>query len=174
MGLRAGPGPTGRPVKRQKTFAMEMPMVSDNSRDATRCAAVRAYANGRKDDWESGTSGTTTCRSPLAVFTINNTASTLGCDLTPFFIDRGAHPRLPLSPPRDDRTAGESPARYAQRIMLRVRDMEATVRELLAAAQAERKAQLDAGRMDTVFKVGEPGRPGSAADQRAPRCSRHW
>ena len=29
------------------------------------------------------------------------------------------------------------------------------MRELLAAAQAERKAKLDAGRVDTVFKVGD-------------------
>ena len=33
--------------------------------------------------------------------------------------------------------------------------MEATVRELLAAAQADRKAKLDAGRVDTVFQVGD-------------------
>jgi hypothetical protein len=33
--------------------------------------------------------------------------------------------------------------------------VEAMVRELLAAAQAERKAQLDAGRVDTVFQVGD-------------------
>ncbi len=93
------------------------------------------------------------------MFAINNlnAASTLGgdSDLTPFFVDRGAHPRLPLSPPRDDRAAGESPAQYAQRI----RAMELTVRELLAAAQTERKAKLDrvAGRVNTVsrFKVGD-------------------
>jgi hypothetical protein len=36
-----------------------------------------------------------------------------------------------------------------------MRVMEMTVRELLAAAQAERKATLDAGRVDTVFKVGD-------------------
>ena len=29
------------------------------------------------------------------------------------------------------------------------------MRELLAAAQEERKAKLDAGSVDTVFKVGE-------------------
>ena len=69
---------------------------------------LRAYANGRKDDWDS--------HLPLAVFAINNAASTLGGDLTPFFVDRGAHPRLPLSPPREDRTADESPAHYAQRM----------------------------------------------------------
>ena len=33
--------------------------------------------------------------------------------------------------------------------------MERTVRELLAAAQQECKAKLDAGRVDTVFKVGD-------------------
>ncbi len=34
--------------------------------------------------------------------------------------------------------------------------MEVTVREqLLAAAQAEQKAKLDAGRVDTVFQVGD-------------------
>ncbi len=35
-----------------------------------------------------------------------------------------------------------------------MRELTLTVRELLAAAQAERKARLDAGRVDTVFKVG--------------------
>ena len=38
-----------------------------------------------------------------------------------------------------------------------MRAMDATVRELLAAAQAtrKRKAKLDAGRVDTVFKMGD-------------------
>ena len=88
---------------------------------------LRAYANGRKDDWDSHLT--------LAEFAINSTASTLGDDLTPVFIDRGAHPRLPLSPPRHDLAAGESPAHYTQR----KRAMEAT----LAAAQADMKAKLD-------------------------------
>ena len=66
---------------------------------------LRAYANGRKGDWDSHLT--------LAEFAINNAASALGDDLTPFFIDRGAHPRLPLSPPHDDRATGESPTQYA-------------------------------------------------------------
>ncbi len=33
--------------------------------------------------------------------------------------------------------------------------MEATVLELLVAVQAERKAKFDAGRVDTVYKVGD-------------------
>ena len=104
---------------------------------------LRAYANGCKGDWD--------IHLPLAEFAINNAASKLGDILTSLFIDRGAHPRLPLSPPHEDSTAGESPAHYAQRM----RAMEATMREpeLLAAAQAERKAKLDAGRVDSVFKV---------------------
>ena len=52
---------------------------------------LRAYANGRKDDWDG--------HLLLSVFVINNAASTLGGDLTPFFVDRGAHPRLPLGFP---------------------------------------------------------------------------
>ncbi len=82
-------------------------------------------------------------------------------------VDRGAHPRLPLSPPRrgDDLAAGEPEtpaAHYAQRM----RAMEVTqavrpgARELLVAAhwQAERnqaQPELDVGRVDTVFKVGD-------------------
>ena len=54
---------------------------------------LRAYANGRKDDWDSH----------LTLFAINNTASTLGDDSMPFCMDRGAHPRLPLSPPASRR-----------------------------------------------------------------------
>ena len=106
---------------------------------------LRAYANALNDDWDSHLT--------LAEFAINNAASALGDDLTPFFIDRGAHPRLPLSPPpaHDDRATGESPTQYAQRM----RAMESTARELLAAAQVERKAKLDTGRVDTVFQVGD-------------------
>jgi hypothetical protein len=36
-----------------------------------------------------------------------------------------------------------------------VRELELQVRELLAAAQQERKAKLDAGQVDTVVKVGD-------------------
>ena len=36
-----------------------------------------------------------------------------------------------------------------------MRKVEATIRELLAAAQAEQKAKLDAGLFVTVFTVGD-------------------
>ena len=39
--------------------------------------------------------------------------------------------------------------------VLRMREVEATVRELLVAAQAKQKAKLDAGRIDTVSTVGD-------------------
>ena len=76
----------------------------------------------------------------LAEFAINNAASTLGDDLMPFFIDQGAHPRLSLSRPHDDRAFSESPTQYAQRVFP---GDGSTVRELLAsgiaAAQSERR-----------------------------------
>ncbi len=50
---------------------------------------LRAFANGCKDNWDR--------QLTLAVFAINNAASILGDGRTPFFIDRGAHPRLPMS-----------------------------------------------------------------------------
>ena len=95
---------------------------------------LRAFANGRKDDWDVWL--------PYAVFAINNAASTLGGDLTPLFIGRGQHPRLPLSLP-DLRAAGLMKA------------LEQEVRALLYAAQQERKAALDRGRVDTTFQVDQ-------------------
>ena len=103
---------------------------------------LRAFANGRKDDWDVWL--------PYAVFAINNAASTLGGDLTPFFIDRGQHPRLPLSLP-DLRATGESPAAYAARM----KSLEREVQALLHTAQLERKATLDPHRVDTKFAVGD-------------------
>ncbi len=103
---------------------------------------LRAYANGRKDDWDVWL--------PYAVFAINNSASTLGGEMTPFFIDRGAPPRLPLSLP-DLHISGESPSAYAARM----KELVQEVRALLLAAQQARKEQLDRGRVDTVIRVGD-------------------
>ena len=72
-----------------------------------------------------------------AEFAIDHAESTLCDGPRPFFIDRGTHPQLQLSPPRDDRATGETPEHYERRMI----EIEATVREpggLLAAAQAER------------------------------------
>jgi hypothetical protein len=104
------------------------------------------FVKGRKDDWD--------LLLPYAVFAINNATSTLGGDLIPFFIDRGQHPRLPLSLPDLRATgAGEAPAAYASRM----KALEQEVRALLHAAQQESKAapSLDPGRVDSAFKVGD-------------------
>ncbi len=72
----------------------------------------------------------------------------------------GAQIRLPLSPPRDDSTAGEeSPAHYAQRM----RALEGRSRGDGAGAAGGGAggtdgvvmARLEAGRIDTVFKMGD-------------------
>ena len=70
--------------------------------------------------------------------------------LPPFFIDRGQQTRLPLSLP-DLRAAGEPPAAYATRVQA----LEQEVLALLHAAQQERKAALDRGRVDTTLEVGD-------------------
>jgi hypothetical protein len=102
---------------------------------------LRTFANGRKNNWDVWL--------PYAVSAINNAASTLGGHLTPSFIDRGQRPRLWLSLP-DLRQAGEPVAAYATP---RMKALEQEVQPLLHAAQQERKAKLDAGRVDTAFHV---------------------
>ena len=103
---------------------------------------LRAFANGRKDDWDLWL--------PYAVYAINNSASTLGGELTPFFIDRGCHPHHPLALP-DPGQSLESPGAYA----VRMQALEREVRALIHAAQQERKATRDRGRVDTTFQVGD-------------------
>ncbi len=83
---------------------------------------LRAFDNGRKDDWDLWL--------PYSAFAINNSASALGGDLTPFFIDRGSHPCLPFSLP-DLRSSGESLAAYASRM----KDLEKEYRALHHMAQ---------------------------------------
>ena len=60
------------------------------------------------------------------------------------------HPRMPLSLP-DLRYVDETPAAYA----VRMKTLEREVQALLNAAQQDRKALLDRGRVDTVFQVGD-------------------
>ena len=104
---------------------------------------LRAFANGRNDDWDVWL--------PSAVIAISNAASMLGGALTQFFIDRGQHPRLPLSLP-DLRAAGEPPTAYATR--MKTLDLE-VLALLQHAVQQEREAALDRGREDTTFQVGD-------------------
>ena len=103
---------------------------------------LRAYSNLRRDDWDQWV--------PYVCFAINNAPSILGGSLSPFYIDRGEHPRLPLSFP-DTRALPEDPTTYAQRM----KDIVEEVRGLLAEAQARRKRRLDPHRIETVFQVGD-------------------
>ena len=52
---------------------------------------LRAFVNDLQDNWPELT--------PLVEFAINYTASPLGTGFTPFFADRGQHPRRLLAPP---------------------------------------------------------------------------
>ena len=86
----------------------------------------------------TGTTSTTMARAIVN----NNSASTLGGELIPFYIDRGQHPRMPLSLP-DLRSAGETAPAYATRM----KALQQEVQALLHAAQQERKASLDPRRV---------------------------
>ena len=59
--------------------------------DGVRGDTLQAFANRRKDDWDTWL--------PYAIFAIKNAASMLGGELTPFFINPGQRLRLPLSLP---------------------------------------------------------------------------
>jgi hypothetical protein len=74
----------------------------------------------------------------------------LDSEFNPFFIDHGAHPRLPLSL-LDLHNSGESLAAYESRLM----GLEKEVRALLQMAQQACKEVLDRGRVDTIFQVGD-------------------
>jgi hypothetical protein len=100
-------------------------------------------ANGHRDDWDR--------QLPLAVFAINNVASTLGDGLTPFFISKGLHPRLPDGP------CSQPPRRRVTGTLCAA--------DALAGAAGERA--LGGG---IAGEEGEAGRgPGAAADQGAAR-----
>ena len=105
-----------------------------------------AYANGGKDDWD--------LQLPLAdsEFAINSAASTLATWCLPSSTAARIHgSRSHRRSALDKDVTPESPGQYARRM----RQIEATLRELQAAAHAARKATLGAGRVDTVFKVGD-------------------
>ena len=70
---------------------------------------LQTLANSRRDDWDKWVLH--------ACFAINNAPSSLGGHLSPFFIDRGAHPRLPLSLPNLSE-AQETPEAYSRRVKL--------------------------------------------------------
>jgi hypothetical protein len=60
---------------------------------------LRSFGSGRADDWPDFV--------PLVEFAINDSASLLGSGYTPFYADRGQHPRPPLVPPAAPDSAGQ-------------------------------------------------------------------
>ncbi len=102
---------------------------------------LRAFANGRKDDWDD--------HLPLTVFAINNAASTLGGDLTPFSSSSTAAHTLGSICRHLATTALPASRRHSMRSGYGRWNWCGS--SVLAAAQAERNAKLDAGWVDTVF-----------------------
>ncbi len=96
--------------------------------------ALRAFANGRKDDWDG--------HLPLAVFAIDDATSTLGGDLTP-----------PGSPVASSRRF----CRWRVTCTLRAVDAGDGGDGTGAAGDGAggMEGKLDAGRVDRVFKVGD-------------------
>ena len=106
---------------------------------------LRSFAADRGDDWPEFV--------PLAEFAIKDSASPLGSCYTPFYADRGQHPRRPLTPPNaPDPAVPAGSGEAAAHLMGRV---TADVRALLQERQERRKAELDAHRRDVTFAVGD-------------------
>jgi hypothetical protein len=106
---------------------------------------LRAFAGHRCDDWPELV--------PLVEFAINDSASTLGSGYTPFYADRGQHPRRPLTPPgAPDPSVPASSGEAAAHQMARI---TAEVRALLQEQQDRRKAEQDAHRRDVQLAVGD-------------------
>ncbi len=88
---------------------------------------------------------------------------------TPFFIDRGAQQPAALGAARPSGGSGsDSPAHN----VMRIRELELMVGELLAEAQQERKAKRDVGRINTVFKVEDQVLPRTTSARLRASCAR--
>ena len=86
---------------------------------------LRSFANERGDDWPA--------RVPLVEFAIHDSASPLGSGYTPFYADRGQHPRRPLTPPSPPDPAGPAgDGEAAAHLMVRVTE---EIRALLQECQ---------------------------------------
>ena len=86
----------------------------------------------------------------MVEFAINESASPLGTGYTPFYADRGQHPRRPFTPSAAPDPAGSG--EVAAHLMGRV---TAEVLVLLQERQDRRKEALDASRRDVQFAVGD-------------------
>jgi hypothetical protein len=103
-----------------------------------------SFANECGDDWPALV--------PLVKFAINDSASPLSSGYTPFYADRGQHPRRPLTPPAPPDPAGPvGDGEAAAHLMVRV---TGEVRALLQECQVQRKAEFDAHRRDVCSRWG--------------------
>ena len=124
---------------------------------------LRAFVNDWQDNWPELT--------PLVEFAINDAASPLGTGFTPFFADRGQHPRRPLAPP----TSGRAPeARGGEAVALLMASVTAETRALLQERQDARKARLDPRQRDVRFALGDQLRTHSFPLPRAPLTPLDW
>ena len=90
-------------------------------------------------------------------FAIIDSASCLGTGYTPFYADRGQHPRLPL-PPSPTLPANPDPSDGAA--VARLMDhVTGEVRALLQERQDERKARLDPRRSDVQLDTSHTPLP---------------
>ena len=105
---------------------------------------LRSFVSERQDNWPS--------LIPLVEFAINDSASPLGMGYTPFFADRGQHPRRPLSAPADTSLPPATDGVAVARLMDHV---TGEVRALLHESQALRKARMDPHRKDVQFSPGD-------------------
>ena len=105
---------------------------------------LRSFVSERQDDWPA--------LLPLVEFAINDSASPLGTGCTPFYADRGQHPRRPLSTPLDPSASPPSSGSAVAQLMDQV---TGEVRALLQEHQDRRKAALDQRRRDVTFEVGD-------------------
>ena len=104
---------------------------------------LRSLVNARHDDWPS--------LLPLVEFAINDSLSALGTGFTPFYADRGQHPRRPLTPPPGDSAEPCTGADVASWMA----QITSEVRSLLQESQARRKAAEDRRRRDVQFIPGD-------------------
>ena len=96
---------------------------------------ARPSALYRADNWDE--------LIPLVEFALNDSALVLDCRYTPFFMDRGQHPRRPMAPPGE---AGPSSSSVGLGADLAAGPRDREVRALLQDVQDARKRGRDGTR----------------------------
>ena len=71
--------------------------------------ALSAFVEDRAENWDE--------LIPLVEFAHNDSASVLGCGYTPFFMDRGQHPRRPMALPGEAGASASSVGEDWARLM---------------------------------------------------------